>query len=157
MKQVVLTGIKPTGTPHIGNYFGAIKQAIEMSKPIHKGVGSNLHIHLHHSNILSNTAHLPEICSTPNEIFASTQFQYTYCRNFLLPYTNAQKKRVRKFAEQQALASLKLCKNERAKIQYSHDFDIGAQCTCAWFASAIKVSIKIASFIVRIPNTITCR
>ena len=31
MKQVVLTGIKPTGTPHIGNYFGAIKQAIEMS------------------------------------------------------------------------------------------------------------------------------
>lgn len=32
MKQVVLTGIKPTGTPHIGNYFGAIKQAIEMSK-----------------------------------------------------------------------------------------------------------------------------
>ena len=32
MKPVVLTGIKPTGTPHIGNYFGAIKQAIEMSK-----------------------------------------------------------------------------------------------------------------------------
>lgn len=32
MKQVVLTGIKPTGTPHIGNYLGAIKQAIEMSK-----------------------------------------------------------------------------------------------------------------------------
>ena len=31
MKQVVLTGIKPTGIPHIGNYFGAIKQAIEMS------------------------------------------------------------------------------------------------------------------------------
>ena len=32
MKQVVLTGIKPTGTPHIGNYLGAIKQAIEMSE-----------------------------------------------------------------------------------------------------------------------------
>ena len=32
MKQVVLTGIKPTGTPHIGNYFGAIKQAIELSE-----------------------------------------------------------------------------------------------------------------------------
>ena len=32
MKQVVLTGIKPTGTPHIGNYFGAIKPAIEMIK-----------------------------------------------------------------------------------------------------------------------------
>ena len=32
MKQVVLTGIKPTGTPHIGNYFGVIKRAIEMSQ-----------------------------------------------------------------------------------------------------------------------------
>ena len=31
MKRI-LTGIKPTGTPHIGNYFGAIKQAIELSK-----------------------------------------------------------------------------------------------------------------------------
>lgn len=31
MKQVVLTGIKPTGTPHIGNYFGVMKRAIEMS------------------------------------------------------------------------------------------------------------------------------
>ncbi len=31
MKPIYLTGIKPTGTPHIGNYFGAIKQAIEFS------------------------------------------------------------------------------------------------------------------------------
>jgi tryptophanyl-tRNA synthetase len=31
MKQVALTGIKPTGTPHIGNYVGAIKQAIELA------------------------------------------------------------------------------------------------------------------------------
>lgn len=30
MKQVILTGIKPTGTPHIGNYFGMIKPAIEL-------------------------------------------------------------------------------------------------------------------------------
>lgn len=27
-KQVVLTGIKPTGTPHIGNYLGAIEPAL---------------------------------------------------------------------------------------------------------------------------------
>lgn len=27
--SVILTGIKPTGTPHIGNYLGAIKPAIE--------------------------------------------------------------------------------------------------------------------------------
>jgi len=32
MNKVVLTGIKPTGIPHIGNYFGAIKPAIEMSR-----------------------------------------------------------------------------------------------------------------------------
>lgn len=32
MKSIVLTGIKPTGTPHIGNYVGAIKQAIGMSE-----------------------------------------------------------------------------------------------------------------------------
>lgn len=32
MKERVLTGIKPTGYAHLGNYFGAIKPAIEMSK-----------------------------------------------------------------------------------------------------------------------------
>jgi tryptophanyl-tRNA synthetase len=29
--EVVLTGIKPTGTPHIGNYVGAIKPAVVAS------------------------------------------------------------------------------------------------------------------------------
>ena len=31
-KKVSLTGIKPTGMPHIGNYFGAIKPALELAK-----------------------------------------------------------------------------------------------------------------------------
>ena len=30
-KEIILTGIKPTGTAHIGNYFGAIKPAIEFA------------------------------------------------------------------------------------------------------------------------------
>lgn len=30
--KIILTGIKPTGTPHLGNYVGAIKPLIEMSK-----------------------------------------------------------------------------------------------------------------------------
>lgn len=30
MKRVILTGVKPTGTPHVGNFFGAIKPAIEL-------------------------------------------------------------------------------------------------------------------------------
>ena len=29
MPSTILTGIKPTGTPHIANYFGAIKPALE--------------------------------------------------------------------------------------------------------------------------------
>ena len=31
-KQVVLTGITPSGTPHIGNYIGAIKPALELAE-----------------------------------------------------------------------------------------------------------------------------
>lgn len=30
MKQLVLSGIQPTGTPHIGNYFGALKQWVAL-------------------------------------------------------------------------------------------------------------------------------
>lgn len=30
--KIVLTGIKPTGTPHLGNYVGALKPLIEMSR-----------------------------------------------------------------------------------------------------------------------------
>jgi len=32
MKEISLTGIKPTGDLHIGNYFGAIKPALELAK-----------------------------------------------------------------------------------------------------------------------------
>ena len=32
MKKVALTGIKPTGTPHLGNYLGAIKPALELTR-----------------------------------------------------------------------------------------------------------------------------
>ena len=32
MKQVSLTGIKPTGMPHLGNYLGAIKPALEKAE-----------------------------------------------------------------------------------------------------------------------------
>jgi len=32
MKEISLTGIKPTGDLHIGNYFGAIKPALEFAK-----------------------------------------------------------------------------------------------------------------------------
>ena len=32
MKQIALTGIKPTGQPHIGNYLGMIKPALELAQ-----------------------------------------------------------------------------------------------------------------------------
>ncbi len=32
MAKIALTGIKPTGTPHIGNYLGMIKPALELSR-----------------------------------------------------------------------------------------------------------------------------
>jgi len=31
-KPISLTGIKPTGTPHLGNYLGAIRPALELAK-----------------------------------------------------------------------------------------------------------------------------
>ena len=32
LKKISLTGIKPTGAPHLGSYLGAIKPAIELAK-----------------------------------------------------------------------------------------------------------------------------
>lgn len=32
MQKISLTGIKPTGTPHLGNYLGAIRPALELTK-----------------------------------------------------------------------------------------------------------------------------
>ena len=32
MKKISLTGIKPTGTPHLGNYLGAIRPALELTQ-----------------------------------------------------------------------------------------------------------------------------
>ena len=29
-KKTLLSGVKPTGRPHIGNYFGAMKQFVDM-------------------------------------------------------------------------------------------------------------------------------
>jgi tryptophanyl-tRNA synthetase len=30
MKKIALTGIKPTGTPHIGNYLGMSERQVQM-------------------------------------------------------------------------------------------------------------------------------
>ena len=35
MERIALTGIKPTGSPHIGNYLGMIKPALELAHDFH--------------------------------------------------------------------------------------------------------------------------
>src|SRR3989339_790235 len=35
-KKIMLSGVKPTGAPHIGNYFGAMKQFMDLQKE-HEG------------------------------------------------------------------------------------------------------------------------
>ncbi|MFA6554153.1 MAG: tryptophan--tRNA ligase [Candidatus Paceibacterota bacterium] len=32
MKKIILSGVQPTGRPHIGNYFGAMKQFVDLQK-----------------------------------------------------------------------------------------------------------------------------
>lgn len=39
--KVVLTGVKPTGTPHLGNYLGAIKPAIALGREALKTGGKH--------------------------------------------------------------------------------------------------------------------
>ncbi len=36
--KTILTGVKPTGTPHLGNYLGAIKPAVELGKKAGKHI-----------------------------------------------------------------------------------------------------------------------
>jgi len=35
-KKTLLSGVKPTGRPHIGNYFGAMKQFVDLQNE-HEG------------------------------------------------------------------------------------------------------------------------
>ena len=49
-KQYVLTGIKPTGIPHLGNYIGAIRPIIELANSS-KFAGSFIFIADYHALI----------------------------------------------------------------------------------------------------------
>lgn len=54
-QKIILTGVKPTGQPHIGNYLGAIRPAIRLSKQ--QGVKTFLFIADYHS---LTTVHDPQ-------------------------------------------------------------------------------------------------
>jgi tryptophanyl-tRNA synthetase len=49
MKDIFLTGVKPTGTPHIGNYFGAIKPALDLSQNLENVAASYFFIANYHA------------------------------------------------------------------------------------------------------------
>ena len=44
-KKTILTGVKPTGTPHLGNYLGAIKPAIQLGKDAVENGGRHLYVY----------------------------------------------------------------------------------------------------------------
>ncbi len=60
--KIVLTGVKPTGTLHIGNYVGALKPAIEMGKEVLEQGGQHvMFIADYHSvNYLKNPAEMQQ-------------------------------------------------------------------------------------------------
>ena len=37
MSKIILSGVKPTGRPHIGNYFGAMKQFVDLQNKLASG------------------------------------------------------------------------------------------------------------------------
>lgn len=49
MKDIFLTGVKPTGTPHIGNYFGAIKPALDLANSLDNVAASYFFIANYHA------------------------------------------------------------------------------------------------------------
>ena len=51
-KKNALSGVKPTGQPHIGNYFGAMKQFVDMQDEFNMHIFINLrsHLDLNHLN-----------------------------------------------------------------------------------------------------------
>jgi tryptophanyl-tRNA synthetase len=49
MKEIFLTGVKPTGTPHIGNYFGAIKPALDLANSLDNVAASYFFIANYHA------------------------------------------------------------------------------------------------------------
>ena len=66
-EKIMLTGIKPTGYPHLGNYIGAIKPALQMSK---KNEGRALYFIADYHAL--NAVHDPEKFSSYTKEVAAT-------------------------------------------------------------------------------------
>jgi tryptophanyl-tRNA synthetase len=56
-KKILLSGVKPTGRPHIGNYFGAMKQFVELQNDYESYV---MIANYHTLNLIQNAAEMKE-------------------------------------------------------------------------------------------------
>lgn len=54
MKKIILSGVKPTGRPHIGNYFGAMRQFVELQNENKDGINYFFIADYHALNLIQN-------------------------------------------------------------------------------------------------------
>ena len=54
MKKIILSGVKPTGRPHLGNYFGAMRQFVELQKENAEGTNYFFIADYHALNLIQN-------------------------------------------------------------------------------------------------------
>ncbi|MEK9178393.1 MAG: tryptophan--tRNA ligase, partial [Patescibacteria group bacterium] len=59
MQKTILSGVKPTGKPHIGNYFGAMRQFVELQNE-HQG-GYFFMADYHALNLIQNAKEMREL------------------------------------------------------------------------------------------------
>lgn len=61
MQKTILSGVKPTGRPHLGNYFGAMKQFVELQKENEKGTNYFFIADYHALNLIQNAKELKRL------------------------------------------------------------------------------------------------
>jgi tryptophanyl-tRNA synthetase len=54
MQKIIFSGVKPTGRPHIGNYFGAMRQFVQLQGENKKGINYFSIVDYHALNLIQN-------------------------------------------------------------------------------------------------------
>lgn len=60
MKKIIFSGVKPTGKPHIGNYFGAMRQFVSLSKNDSESTGYFMIADYHALNLIQSASEMKE-------------------------------------------------------------------------------------------------
>ncbi len=61
MQKTILSGVKPTGRPHLGNYFGAMKQFVELQNKNKDGINYFFIADYHALNLIQNAKEIREL------------------------------------------------------------------------------------------------